>query len=156
MDLEGEADEQRDEQRLQHLARRSAPESSVVGMMPSRKSVVPAAPSSAAAWPPAACQLVVGGGARAGVEDVADDQADGQRDRRHDEEVAEREPPTLPTLAALRTEPTPRTIVQKMTGWIIILISATNAVAERLELDGEVGARKPTAMPSSTATMTAM
>jgi N-acetylmuramoyl-L-alanine amidase len=37
----------------------------------------------------------------AGVQHVADDQADGQRDRRHDEEVAERQPPTLPTFAAL-------------------------------------------------------
>ena len=56
------------------------------------------------------------------VQDVADDQADGQRDRRHDEEVAERQAADLADLGGLRTEPTPSTIVQKMIGWIIILI----------------------------------
>ena len=38
-----------------------------------------------------------------------------------------------PTLAAERTEPMPSTIVQKMTGEIIIRIRSTNAGAERLE-----------------------
>ena len=37
-------------------------------------------------------------------------------------------PPTLPTWEALRTDPMPSTIVQKMIGPIIILIRATNAV----------------------------
>ena len=37
-------------------------------------------------------------------------------------------PPTLPTWEALRTDPMPSTIVQKMIGPIIILIRFTNAV----------------------------
>ena len=37
-------------------------------------------------------------------------------------------PPTLPTWEALRTDPMPSTIVQKMIGPIIILIRSTNAV----------------------------
>ena len=61
----------------------------------------------------------------AGVEDVADDQADGQRERRHGHEVAERQAADLADAwRRCATEPTPSTIVQKMTGWIIILISA--------------------------------
>ena len=36
--------------------------------------------------------------------------------------------PTLPTFAALVTEPMPSTIVQKMIGLIIILIRLTNPV----------------------------
>ena len=62
----------------------------------------------------------------------------------------------MPTLAALATEPTPSTIVQKMTGEIIILISPTNASLSGLSFVPRSGARRPTAMPSSTATMTAM
>ena len=46
--------------------------------------------------------------------------------------------------------------MQKMTGWIIILISATNAVPSGLSSTAKSGATRPTAMPSSTATMTAM
>ena len=62
----------------------------------------------------------------------------------------------MPTLAALRTDPTPMTSVQKMTGWIIILISATNVVADRLEADGEVRDDEADEAPRSTATITAM
>ena len=65
-------------------------------------------------------------------------------------------PPTLPTRAALATEPTPRTIVQKMTGWIIILIRATNPVPSGFSSTARSGAARPTPMPSSTATTTAM
>ena len=45
----------------------------------------------------------------------------------------------MPTRAALATEPTPSTIVQKMTGWIIILIRATKPVPSGFSSDGEVG-----------------
>ncbi len=62
----------------------------------------------------------------------------------------------MPTLAALRTEPTPMTSVQKMTGWIIILIRATNAVPSGFSCTAKSGAISPTAMPSPTATITAM
>ena len=62
----------------------------------------------------------------------------------------------MPTLAALRTDPTPRTIVQKMIGWIIILMRATKPSPMGLRLVAKAGATKPTTMPSSTATMTAM
>ncbi len=62
----------------------------------------------------------------------------------------------MPTRAALATEPTPITIVQKMTGWIIIVISATKPVPSGLSLTAKSGNSSPTAMPSSTATTTAM
>ena len=45
----------------------------------------------------------------------------------------------MPTLAALRTEPTPITRVQKITGWIIILTSATKVSPIHFSFDGEVG-----------------
>ena len=50
----------------------------------------------------------------------------------------------------------PSTIVQKMTGAIIILISATNIVPSTPTLLPTSGARRPTATPAKTATMTAM
>ena len=62
----------------------------------------------------------------------------------------------MPTLAALATEPTPSTMVQKMIGLIIILISATNAVPIGLSATANSGKAKPTAMPRPTATITAM
>ncbi len=62
----------------------------------------------------------------------------------------------MPTGAALRTEPMPRTMVQKMTGLIIILIRLTNSVAEDAECRPVSGATRPTTMPATTATMTMM
>ena len=47
------------------------------------------------------------------------------------------------------------TIVQKMTGWIIILISATNAWPSGLSSTANDGAASPTAMPAATAPITA-
>ena len=65
-------------------------------------------------------------------------------------------PPTLPTVAALRTDPMPSTIVQKMIGAIIILIRDTNIVPSTPTLFPTSGARMPTATPANTAMMTAM
>ena len=65
-------------------------------------------------------------------------------------------PPTLPTLVACRTDPIPSTIVQKMIGLIIILIRLTKPVPRGLSLTAKSGAAKPTTMPSTTATMTAI
>ena len=62
----------------------------------------------------------------------------------------------MPTFAACRIEPIPNTIVQKITGEIIILISSTNPVPSGLSALPTSGATKPTTMPSTTATMTAM
>lgn len=62
----------------------------------------------------------------------------------------------MPTLAALRTEPTPSTIVQKMIGEIIILIRLTKPVPIGLSSLAKSGAANPTAMPSTTAMITAM
>jgi hypothetical protein len=62
----------------------------------------------------------------------------------------------LPTLAALATEPTPSTIVQKMTGWIIILIRATKPSPSGSSLSPKLGKRSPTAIPRKTAAITAM
>ena len=64
-------------------------------------------------------------------------------------------PPTRPTLAACRIEPTPSTIVQKMTGAIIILMRYTKPVPMGLSSLATSGAAKPTAMPATTATITA-
>ena len=65
-------------------------------------------------------------------------------------------PPTAPTLAAFRTEPMPSTIVQKMIGEIIILIRFTKPVPSGLSSTANSGATRPTAMPSTTAMITAM
>jgi hypothetical protein len=65
-------------------------------------------------------------------------------------------PPTLPTLAAWRTEPMPSTSVQKMIGLIIILIRFTNPVPSGFSSTAKSGNRKPTPIPSATATITAM
>ena len=62
----------------------------------------------------------------------------------------------MPTVAALRTEPMPNTIVQKMTGAIIILINETNIVPSTPTLLPTSGARMPTPTPITTAAMTAM
>ena len=62
----------------------------------------------------------------------------------------------MPTRAALATEPTPMMIVQKMTGWIIIVISATKPVPSGLSFTAKSGNSSPTTMPRPTATMTAM
>jgi hypothetical protein len=61
-----------------------------------------------------------------------------------------------PTLAAERTEPMPSTIVQKMTGEIIILIRSTKAVPSGFRAVPVSGATRPTPMPRTTATITAM
>ena len=63
-------------------------------------------------------------------------------------------PPILPTVAALRTAPTPRTIVQKITGPIIILIRLTNIVPRTPTALPTCGATRPTTTPAITAAMT--
>ncbi len=50
----------------------------------------------------------------------------------------------------------PSTIVQKMIGEIIILIRLTNPVPSGFSSTAASGQISPTAMPSATATMTAM
>ena len=65
-------------------------------------------------------------------------------------------PPTLPTVAAFAIDPTPSTIVQKMIGAIIILMSSTNASPMGFSPTANSGAARPTVMPASTATITAM
>jgi hypothetical protein len=47
-------------------------------------------------------------------------------------------------------------MVQKMTGVIIILMRSTNMVPSHLSLTPNSGAMKPTAIPRTMATMTAM
>jgi hypothetical protein len=59
-------------------------------------------------------------------------------------------------LAACRIDPMPSTIVQKMTGEIIILIRSTKAVPSGLSAFPTSGATRPTPTPARTATMTAM
>ena len=50
----------------------------------------------------------------------------------------------MPTLAALATEPTPRTMVQKMIGLIIILMSPMKASASGCSFTAKSGKRNPT------------
>ena len=64
-------------------------------------------------------------------------------------------PPTRPTVAALRMEPMPSTIVQKMIGEIIILISAMKAVPSGFTALPTSGAMRPTSTPRTTAPITA-
>ena len=65
-------------------------------------------------------------------------------------------PPARPTVAALRTEPMPSTIVQKMTGVIIILMRLTNISPSGFQAFAASGATRPKTMPAMTATMTPM
>ena len=74
---------------------------------------------------------------------------------RHTQVVKEKFATMSPTVAAARTEPMPRTIVQKMTGLIIILMRLTNIVPRILNSLAESGATSPKTMPATTATMTA-
>ena len=53
-------------------------------------------------------------------------------------------------------EPTPSTIVQKITGLITILIRFTNAVPNGFSALPTSGATRPTMMPSTTAAITAI
>ena len=64
-------------------------------------------------------------------------------------------PPTLPTWEALRTDPMPSTMVQKMIGPIIILIRFTNAVPITANPAACFPKISPTAIPATTATITA-
>ena len=130
-------------------------ESIVVGMIPSRNSVV-------LPWPGRRRLLsgrrgvLVQPEACARLDQVADEQTDAEGDGRHGEEVAEGEAADLAHLrAALATEPTPSTIVQKMIGEIIILMRATKPVPSGLSSVAKPGATTPTRMPSATATITA-
>ena len=52
-------------------------------------------------------------------------------------------PPILPTVAAFAIEPTPTTIVQKMIGAIIILISATKPLPIGSSADADLGPDQP-------------
>ena len=65
-------------------------------------------------------------------------------------------PPTLPTFAAVATDPTPSTIVQKMIGEIIILIRFTNMVPSGPIDWPTLGASQRTRIPAMTAMMTAI
>ena len=63
-------------------------------------------------------------------------------------------PPTFPTVAAFAMEPTPRTMVQKMTGAIIILMSAINPVPMGARPLAKPGAVSPSTQPIMTAAIT--
>ena len=60
-------------------------------------------------------------------------------------------PPTLPTVAALRSDPMPSTIVQKITGVMIILIRSTNMVPSTPTDLPTDGSSSPTTTPPTTA-----
>jgi hypothetical protein len=61
--------------------------------------------------------------ARAGLHDVDDDQPDDERERAHDLEIEQREPPVLPTFFMSSMPAMPTTTVQKMIGAMSILMS---------------------------------
>ena len=61
----------------------------------------------------------------------------------------------MPTWEAFRTDPMPKTMVQKMIGPIIILIRFTNAVPMTDNPAASFPKIRPTAIPATTATMTA-
>ena len=114
-------------------------ETIVVGMIPSRKSTRRLRRRrSACAWPASLDRLgQVQAAAR--LQDVADDQADGQRDRRHDHEVAEREPADGADLGGLAYRADAQHDRAEDDRRDHHLDQVHEAGAERLELDGEVG-----------------
>ena len=87
--LQREADEQRDQQGLQHLTRGQRGEHR--GRDDAEQEVGRACRAPSACAAPAPATSSVRCRPDAGVQDVADDQADGQRDRRHGQEVGERQ-----------------------------------------------------------------
>ena len=126
-------------------------DTSVVGMMPSRNSVVVCA-SSVAAGPPPGVTIRPAPGCRrfpttspmiSAKVDITTKYSSARL-------------PTLPTFAASRIEPMPSTIVQKITGEMIILMRLTNAVPIGRSATPRAGQMRPTATPATTATITAM
>ena len=63
-------------------------------------------------------------------------------------------PPIFPTVNAWAIDPIPMTIVQKITGVTISLMSATKALAIGSRVAAYVGAIIPKIAPSTTATST--
>ncbi len=129
-------------------------DTSVVGMMPSRKSTVP---TLSATWPwPSSRSVSVSCSPSPGcrmlptISPMASATVDITR------KYPMASVPTLPTFAAFATEPTPITIVQKMIGLIIILIRLTKPVPSGLSSLAKSGQTRPTRMPSATAARTAM
>jgi hypothetical protein len=60
----------------------------------------------------------------------------------------------LPTVAAFRSDPIPSTIVQKITGVIIILIRSTNMLPSTPSFLPTDGSSSPSTTPATTATST--
>ena len=81
--------------------------------------------------------------ARAGVEQVADDQADGQRDRRHRQEVAERQAADLADLRGAGDRADAEHDRAEDDRRDHHLDQADEGGADRLELDGEVRGEQP-------------
>ena len=81
------------------------------------------------------------------MQQVADHQSGWTGDGWTHQEVAERQAPTLPTVAALRTDLMPSTIVQKITGVITILIRADEHRPEHTDAFADPGATSPTMIP---------
>jgi hypothetical protein len=88
--------------------------------------------------------------------DVADDQADGQRDRRHDQEVAEREAADLADLRGLADRADAEHDGAEDDRADHHLDQVDEAGAERLQLDREVGNEETDGDAEQTATITAM
>jgi hypothetical protein len=134
--LQRESGEQRDEQRLQHLAAgeggedrgRDDPEDEVGRAL-------------ALGLRHLAAGVDVEAGA--GVEDVADDEPDDQRDRRHDQEVAERQPADPADLRGLTDGPDAEHDRAEDDRADHHLDQVHEAVAERFQFLAEVGEQEP-------------
>ena len=123
-------------------------EKSVVGMIPSRKSTVRRSALGAPAPGRLAASSSVEVQARAGLDDVADDQADRQRDGRHRQEVAERQPADLADLGGLPHRADAEHDRAEDDRADHHLDQVDEAGAERLELTPNSGQTRPTMMPS--------
>jgi hypothetical protein len=87
--------------------------------------------------------------ADAGAHEVANQEADGQREGRDDLEIDGALTPTRPTLRASWMCEMPDTTVQKMIGAIAILISLMKPVAQRLHMIGQSNCGNPYGAPPS-------
>jgi len=130
-------------------------ENNVRGMRPRTKSVVVVASPPRAFWPDFAivwvrCRIAPGLMRLPTTSPMASANVDIVR------KYPSARPPILPTLAAFRTEPMPRTMVQKMIGEIIILMRLTKNVPNHFSWTAKAGKSRPTRTPRPTATSTAM
>ena len=115
----------------------------MVLLWPSSAWAAPAAVTSSVSWSPP------------GVQQVAHDQPDREREGRHQQEVADRQQADLAHPAPRSRPNRPEHDRAEDDRWIIIVISPTNPSPRGLSRTAKSGKDSPTATPSATARTTA-